>query len=92
MEKEEKKDVISQDERWQRRYDEMMGFMVEHHRRPSKNQLSERLLWNWWRQLWNWWRQQSKLMTRGELPAHRIERFNALMVVADMYRRKNQYK
>lgn len=85
MEKEEKKDVISQKERWQRRYDEMMGFMVEHHRRPSKNQLSERLLWNWWRQ-------QSKLMTRGELPAHRIERFNALMVVADMYRRKNQYE
>ena len=79
MEKEEKKDVISQDERWQRRYDEMMAFMLEHHRRPSKNQLSERLLWNWWRQ-------QSKLMTRGELPAHRIERFNALIVVADMYR------
>ena len=38
---------MTQDERWQAKYNEIMAFMVENHRRPSKYYLEERNNWNW---------------------------------------------
>ena len=32
---------MTQDERWQAQYDQMMAFMKENHRRPSKHRLEE---------------------------------------------------
>ena len=32
---------MTQDERWQRQYEEMMTFMENNHRRPSKHRLEE---------------------------------------------------
>ncbi len=43
------------------------------------------------RLMWNWMRRNMKLMTRGELPAGRIQKFSLLLELADKYRRVNQY-
>ena len=75
---------MTQDERWQIQYDQVMTFMKEHHRRPSKYCLEEKLLWNWMRR-------NAKLMNRNELPTDRSEKFKILMEIADKYRRINQY-
>ena len=76
---------MTQSERWQARYDEVVAFMEENHRRPSKYAAEERLMWNWMRL-------NVKLMNKNELPADRLEKFEKLMIIADQYRRKNQYE
>ena len=76
---------MTQSERWQARYDEVVAFMEENHRRPSKYAAEERLMWNWMRL-------NVKLMNKNELPADRLEKFEKLMRIADQYRRKNQYE
>ena len=75
---------MTQSERWQARYDEVVAFMEENHRRPSKYAAEERLMWNWMRR-------NMKLMTRGELPAGRMQKFSLLLELAEKYRRVNQY-
>jgi len=56
---------MTQDERWLAKYNEIMTFMVENHRRPSKYYLEER-------NNWNWMRHQQKLMGKGEMKEERI--------------------
>ena len=68
---------MTQDERWQRQYEEMMTFMETNHRRPSKHRLEEHDMLNW---------------LKGDYPQDRLEKFAILMKVADKYRRKNQYE
>lgn len=40
---------MTQDERWLAKYNGIMAFMAENHRRPSKYNMEERNLWNWLR-------------------------------------------
>lgn len=40
---------MTQDERWQAQYDQMMTFMNENHRRPSKHRLEEHDMLNWYK-------------------------------------------
>ncbi len=40
---------MTQDERWQRQYEEMMSFMESYHRRPSKHRLEEHDMLNWFK-------------------------------------------
>ena len=76
---------MTQDERWQQQYDQVMEFMETNHRRPSKHRIEEHLMLNWLRH-------NKKIAAKGELPLSRIERFKALLETADKYRRLNQYK
>lgn len=39
---------MNQNERWLTKYNEIMDFMAENHRRPSKYTPEERNNWNWW--------------------------------------------
>lgn len=55
---------MTQDERWLAKYNEIMAFMAENHRRPSKYNLEER-------NLWNWLRHTQKQINSGELKAER---------------------
>ena len=75
---------MTQDERWLAKYNEIMAFMVENHRRPSKYYLEER-------NNWNWMRHQQKLIGRGELKAEQIELFEKLLYLLEQYKRVNQY-
>lgn len=50
---------MTQDERWLAKYNEIMAFIAENHRRPSKFIDEER-------GLRNWWKHQQKLMNAGD--------------------------
>ena len=76
---------MTQDERWQQQYEQMMAFMNENHRRPSKHRLEEH-------DMLNWFKATKKRITKGELSEERQKKFNILLEVAEKYRRQNQYK
>lgn len=38
---------MTQEERWQRRYEEVMGFLEKNHRNPSKHYIDEKLKYHW---------------------------------------------
>lgn len=63
---------MMQDEKWIAKYNEIMAFMAENHRRPSKYYLEER-------NNWNWMRHQQKLMGKGEIKEERVVLFERLM-------------
>ena len=76
---------MTQDERWQQQYEQMMAFMSENHRRPSKHRLEEH-------DMLNWYKATKKRIAKGELSEDRLEKFKTLQEVAEKYRRLNQYK
>ena len=76
---------MTQEEKWQIQYDQMLTFMKENHRRPSKHRLEEH-------DMLNWFKVTKKRIAKGELPADRLEKFKELLEVAKEYRRKNQYQ
>ena len=76
---------MTQDERWNIRYEEVKTFIETYHRNPSKYVDSER-------GLRNWVKQQKKLMNAGALEGQRLMMFNELLGLGEKYRRKNQYE
>ncbi len=76
---------MTQDEKWQRQYEQMMAFMQENHRRPSKHRLEEH-------DMLNWFKHTKKLINKGGYPHERLQKFKQLVEVAEQYRRKNQYQ
>ena len=76
---------MTQDERWMAKYNEIMAFMAENHRRPSKYNPEER-------NNWNWWRHTQKQMNAGQLKPERVTLFQKLLVLGEKYRRVNQYQ
>lgn len=76
---------MTQDEKWQLKYEQMMAFMKDNHRRPSKHRLEEH-------DMLNWFKATKKRIAKGELSEDRLEKFNTLQEIAEKYRRLNQYK
>lgn len=76
---------MTQDEKWQMQYEQMMDFMETHHRRPSKHRIEEH-------DLLNWFKHTKKMIAKGDYPLDRLEKFAKLMKIADKYRRINQYQ
>lgn len=76
--------LMTQNEKWLLQYEQMMAFMNDYHRRPSKHRVEEHLLLNWFRH-------NEKLLKHGKMSAQRKEKFEALMEVAIKFRRINQY-
>ena len=75
---------MTQDEKWEANWKEVMGFMEENHRRPSKFIPEER-------GMRNWWKHQQKLVNAGALKPERMEMYNKLRELGEKYRRLNQY-
>jgi hypothetical protein len=75
---------MTQDERWNIRYQEVMDFIETNHRNPSKHRIEEH-------NMLNWVKQQRKLHNAGKLNLNRVEPFKKLMALIEEYRRKNQY-
>lgn len=74
----------TQDERWNKRYQDVMDFMEKNHRNPSRHRLEEH-------DMLNWVKQQRKLKNKGELKAERAEMLERLLSLLEEYRRVNQY-
>ncbi len=84
IEGEREEGKMTQEERWNKRYDEVKGFIETNHRNPSKYEDAER-------GLRNWVRHQQKLVNKGDLKPERIEPFKRLMEIWEENKRINQY-
>ena len=76
---------MTQDERWLVRYNEVMGFLEENHRNPSKHRIDEH-------DHLNWLKANRKVLNAGKTKAERVEKFRNLQELTEQYRRKNQYE
>ena len=76
---------MTQDERWQKRYEEVVEFIEANKRNPSKHRIEEH-------DMLNWLKANRKVMNKGEMKEERVERFRELMEMCERYRRKNQYE
>ena len=75
---------MTQDERWQARYKEVVDFIEKNKRNPSKYYQEDR-------QLYTWMKHQRKVMNAGGLKPERVVLFEKLLALCDKYRRVNQY-
>ena len=76
--------IMTQDERWNLRYQEVIDFIETNHRNPSKHRIEEH-------NMLNWVKQQRKLHNAGRLKADRVEPFKKLMALIEENKRVNQY-
>ena len=76
---------MTQDERWLVRYKEVMGFLEENHRNPSKHRIEEH-------DMLNWLKANRKALNAGKMKPERVENFRRLLEMMEQYRRKNQYE
>ena len=77
---------MTQDEQWQKRYDEVFDFIETNKRNPSKHDEEER------GKFLNWIKANRKVMNAGKMKAERVENFRKLLEMMEQYRRKNQYE
>ena len=76
---------MTQDEKWIVRYLDVMGFLDENHRNPSKHRIEEH-------DMLNWLKANRKVLNAGKMKAERVEKFRKLLEMTGQYRRKNQYE
>ena len=76
---------MTQEERWQANYDEVVKFLKTNSRNLSKYNLEEK-------RLYTWLKHYRKQMNADVLSEERKEKFKALLDLCEQYRRKNQYK
>ena len=75
---------MTQDERWMQNYNEVMTFIESNHRNPSKHRIEEHLMLNWVKA-------NRKKMNAGEMKPERVETFEKLLELMELYKRKNQW-
>ena len=76
---------MTQDERWLARYNEVVGFLEENHRNPSKHRIEEH-------DMLNWLKANRKALNAGKMKQERVEKFRKLLEMTEQYKRKNQYE
>ena len=75
---------MTQEERWQIRYNEVVDFIEANKRNPSKHRIVEH-------DMLNWVKANRKALNAGRMKAERVEPFMKLLELSEQYRRKNQY-
>lgn len=80
-----KRRLMTQDERWMARYNEVMDFINTNHRNPSKYYDGDKLLVHFMKH-------SRKQMNAGILKPERVEKLKALLELSEQYKRKNQYQ
>jgi len=76
---------MDQDTRWLTKYNEVKEFMETNHRNPSRHRLEEH-------DMLNWLKATRKKMNAGEWKEERVEKFQKLLELGEMYKRVNQYQ
>ena len=88
---------MTQEERWLARYNEVMGFLEESHRNPSKHRIEEHDMLNW---LKGEGGEVDNCRLSSRLDKVRVNsalcslfrKFKELLAMTEQYRRKNQYE
>ena len=76
---------MTQEERWQKRYEEVVDFIEVNKRNPSKYRIEEH-------DFLNWLKANRKALNAGKMKADRVEKFRKLLEMTEQNRRKNQYE
>ena len=77
--------VMTQDERWNKRYREVVEFIECNKRNPSRHRIEEHLMLNFIKH-------NRKVMNKGEMKEERVEKFKELLAKMEVCKRKNQYE
>jgi len=75
---------MTQDERWNIRYNEVKAFIEREHRNPSKHRIEEH-------DMLNWVKANRKVMNAGKMKPERMEIFKKLQELMEEYKRVNQW-
>jgi len=75
---------MTQDERWNIRYNEVKSFIETNHRNPSKHRIEEH-------DMLNWVKANRKAMNAGKMKPERVGLFKRLLELVEQYKRVNQY-
>lgn len=73
---------MTQEERWQNRYDEVKDFIEVNKRNPSKYRIEEH-------DYLNWLKANRKVMNAGKMKADRVEKFKRLLEMMEECKRVN---
>ena len=76
---------MTQDERWNIRYEEVMAFIKGYHRNPSRHRIEEH-------DMLNWVKANRKVLNAGKLKAERVVLFEKLQELMEGCKRVNQYQ
>lgn len=77
---------MTQDEWWQKRYEEVKAFIKNNHRNPSKHDEEER------GKYLNWIKANRKVLNAGKMKPERVVLFEKLQELMEGCKRKNQYE
>ena len=77
--------MMTQEEKWILKYNEVVEFINTNHRNPSKHRIEEH-------NMLNWLKANRKLLNAGTLKPERVERFKELLALMERYKRINQYQ
>jgi hypothetical protein len=77
---------MTQNERWQARFNEVKAFIEINKRNPSKYDAEER------GDYYTWLKHNRKQLNAGTLKPERVEKFRKLLEMTELYRRKNQWE
>ena len=75
---------MTQDEKWLTRYKEVMAFIENNKRNPSKHRIEEH-------DMLNWVKANRKVMNAGKMKPERVEAFKRLLETMEECKRVNQY-
>jgi hypothetical protein len=76
---------VTQDERWQAKYNEVVEFIETNHRNPSRHRIEEH-------DMLNWLKANRKHLNAGEMKPERVGMFKDLLALMEEHKRVNQWK
>ena len=75
---------MTQEERWQIRYNEVVEFIETNHRNPSKHRIEEH-------DMLNWVKANRKALNAGKLKDDRVGKFSKLLELMEENKHVNQW-
>lgn len=75
---------MKRDDNWNRIYEDVLQYMRQNGRRPSRHRAEDH-------KMLNWFKHNKKQLVRGDMPLYRQERFRQLVKIAESLTRINQY-
>ena len=75
---------MTQEERWLKRYDEVVGFIEANKRNPSRHRIEEH-------DMLNWVKANRKALNAGKLKEERVGKFRELLALMEENKHVNQY-
>jgi hypothetical protein len=76
---------MTQDEKWMKNYEDVVGFIEANHRNPSRHRIEEH-------NMLNWLKASRKLINAGKMKPERVKKFEELQELMEEYKRVNQYQ